>query len=115
MQLTFYIGYSCNIENSYSNVIYIDELYIWPDISLAGLKRHIGMLSASIVGNDTFKVTKLVKIGGSNLIIAVLDDFGAQILNLTRLDPDLEKPRLSEIILAELDIMKEVEKYNMQY
>lgn len=88
MWLSFYIGYSCLNENSFSNVLYIEEFYIYPEISLAGLKRHIGLLSASIIGNDTFKVTKLVKIGGSNLIIAVLEDFGAQILNLTRLDPD---------------------------
>lgn len=50
--------------------------------------NQIGVYGASDALMNTFKVTKLLHIPQSDLIVTILEDYGAQILNLTKLDGD---------------------------
>jgi hypothetical protein len=51
----------------------------------------------------------MMKIPNSNLLVVVLEDYGAHIINVTRLYDYQEEPRQSEIILKDLNFMKSLD------
>ena len=65
-------------------------------------------LTAYNLGLDTYKVTKLLVIPKSGLVVGILEDLGFHVLNLTRLTDRTDiKPRITDFMYVKKNIMEE--------
>ena len=100
------VAFTCHIDSSYSNLLQVYSLKIRP-LTKTAFISYLGSLSAHSVGLSMYKVTKLLTIPGSELVVSVIEGMGAQLLNLTRLQDDADTP-ISEIVLCNLDISQKI-------
>lgn len=104
-----YIAVSCYTPNSYSNALLLMDFQIKKDgnTNVVWLSQP---LTANTLRRNTFKITKMTSIRNSNLIVAVLEDIGALVLNLTTLVVAsetyefIQEVPIHELVLAEIKL-----------
>lgn len=78
------LAFTCEIPDSYSNLLLLFRLTVYPTPGTIRI-GYLDIVSANSIQRDTFKVTKMLPIHQSNLLVLIEEDYGALVFNVSEI------------------------------
>lgn len=111
LNIKFYLAITAVVKNSYTNAFSLYNCVIEDNYRTLSL-NPIDTLSATILRRDSYYVTKLLGIPNTNLMVAVIEDFGMQIINASSLYYQRSDNPSFVNVLADINFESYIEFYD---